>query len=110
MKSRIYAAPAVKGLRLLGFFSSNRGDFLHTEQKYITPQFYFVFVIPAMGEEPLYYHINVCFHLCAHLGQTGQGEPTEDGEINEMTLDLKFEPWWSEPEHATSRHGGSPQY
>ena len=24
--------------------------------------------------------------LCAHIGQTGPGEPPEDGEMNEMTL------------------------
>ena len=25
-------------------------------------------------------------HLCAHIGQTGPGEPPEDGEMIEMTL------------------------
>ena len=25
-------------------------------------------------------------HLCAHIGQTGQGESPEDGEMNEMAL------------------------
>ena len=25
-------------------------------------------------------------HLCAHIGQTGPGEPFEDGEMIEMTL------------------------
>ena len=25
-------------------------------------------------------------YLCAHIGQTGPGEPPEDGEMNEMTL------------------------
>ena len=25
-------------------------------------------------------------HLCAHIGQTGSGEPPEDSEMDEMTL------------------------
>ena len=25
-------------------------------------------------------------HLCAHIGQTGPGEPSEDGEMNEMAI------------------------
>ena len=37
-------------------------------------------------------------HLCAHVGYTGPGEPPEDGEVNEMTLnemtqDSKFVSW-----------------
>ena len=28
----------------------------------------------------------VLAHLCAHIGQTGPGEPPENGEMNEMTL------------------------
>ena len=42
-------------------------------------------------------------HLCAHIGQTGPGEPPEDGEMIGMTQDPKFGPWRSEAEHATSR-------
>ena len=48
-------------------------------------------------------------HLCAHIGWTGPGEPPEDGEIDDwddtvlQTQDSKFEPWWAEAEHATSR-------
>ena len=25
-------------------------------------------------------------HRCAHIGETGPGEPPEDGEMNEMTM------------------------
>ena len=30
--------------------------------------------------------------LCAHIGYTGPGEPSEDGEMSEMTQDSIFEP------------------
>ena len=46
-------------------------------------------------------------HLCAHIGYTGPGKPLEDGEMIE-TQDSKFELWWSEAEHATSRSRGLP--
>ena len=29
-------------------------------------------------------------HLCAHIGLTGPGEPSEDGEMNEMTLPSRY--------------------
>ena len=38
-------------------------------------------------------------HLCPHIGQTGPGEPPEDGDDTVFqTQDSKFEPWRSEAE------------
>ena len=44
-------------------------------------------------------------HFCAHrpTGQIGPGEPPEDGDTALLTPDLKFKPWRSEAEQATSR-------
>ena len=47
-------------------------------------------------------------HLCAHIGLTGPGEPSEDGwdewgDTVLQTHDSKFGPWRSEAEHATSQ-------
>ena len=54
-------------------------------------------------------------HLCAHIGQTGPGEPPEDGEMNEMTLSSRHR--IRNSSHGSLRpstlllgHGGSPQY
>ena len=40
----------------------------------------------------------VLSNLCAHIGEPRPGEPPEDGEINEMTLQTQD----SEAAHATS--------
>ena len=34
--------------------------------------------------------IGVLGHLCAHVGSTGPGKPSEDGEMNEMTLPSRY--------------------
>ena len=54
-------------------------------------------------------------HLCAHIGQTGPGEPPEDGEMNEMTLSSRHRIWnlspgGLRPSTLLLGHGGSPQY
>ena len=54
-------------------------------------------------------------HLCAHIGQTGLGEPSEDGEMNEMTLSSRHRirnssPVGLRPSTEPLGHGGSPQY
>ena len=44
--------------------------------------------------------------VCAHIGKTEPEEPPEDGDRDDTALqtqDLKFEPWQSEAELATSR-------
>ena len=54
-------------------------------------------------------------HLCAHIGQTGPGEPPEDGEMIEMTLSSRHRirnssPGGLRPSTLPLGHGGSPQY
>ena len=54
-------------------------------------------------------------HLCAHIGQTGPGEPPEDGEMNEMTLPSRHRIQNSSPGGLRTStlppgHAGSPQY
>ena len=54
-------------------------------------------------------------HLCAHIGETGPGEPPEDGEMIEMTLSSRHRIWNSSPGGLRPStlplgHGGSPQY
>ena len=54
-------------------------------------------------------------HLCAHIGQTGPGEPPEDGEMFEMTLSSRHRirnssPGCLRPSTLPLGHGGSPQY
>ena len=54
-------------------------------------------------------------HLCAHIGQTGPGEPPEDGEMNEMILPSRQRIRNSSsgglrPNTLPCGHGGSPQY
>ena len=54
-------------------------------------------------------------HLCAHLGYTGPGEPSEDGEMNEMTLPSRHRirdlgTGGLRPSTLALCHGGSPQY
>ena len=54
-------------------------------------------------------------HLSAHIGQTGAGEPSEDGEMNEVTLPSRHMIRNSSPGRLTPStlplgHGGSSQY
>ena len=54
-------------------------------------------------------------HLCAHIGETGPGEPPEDGEMIEMTLSSRHRmrnssPGGLRPSTLLLGHGGSPQY
>ena len=54
-------------------------------------------------------------HLCAHIGWTGPGEPSEDGEMIEMTLSSRHRirnsiPGGLRPSTLPLGHGGSPQY
>ena len=54
-------------------------------------------------------------HLCAHIGQTGPGEPPEDGEMIEMTLFSRHRirnssPGGLRPSTLPLGHGGYPQY
>ena len=54
-------------------------------------------------------------HLCAHIGQTGPGEPPEDGEMIEMTLSSRHRirnssPGGLRPSTLPLGHGGSSQY
>ena len=54
-------------------------------------------------------------HLSAHIGSTGPGEPSEDGEMIEMTLSSRHRIRNSSPRGLRLStlplgHGGSPQY
>ena len=54
-------------------------------------------------------------HFCAHIGQTGPGEPPEDGDMNEMTLFSRHRiqnssPGGLRPSTLLLGHGDSPQY
>ena len=54
-------------------------------------------------------------HLCAHIGQTGPGEPPEDGEMIELTLSSRHRirnssPGGLRPSTLPLGHGGYPQY
>ena len=54
-------------------------------------------------------------HLCAHIGYTGPGAPSEDGEMLKMTLSSRHRIRNSCPGGLRSStlplgHGGSPQY
>ena len=54
-------------------------------------------------------------HLCAHIGQTGPGEPPEDGEMIEMTLSSRHRIQNSSPgglrlSTLPLGNGSSPQY
>ena len=54
-------------------------------------------------------------HLCAHIDQTGPGEPFEYGEMNEMSLFFRHMIQNSSPGGLRRStlplgHGGSPQY
>ena len=54
-------------------------------------------------------------HLCAHVGETGSGEPPEDGEMNEITLPSRHRMQDSRfgglrPSRLPLGHGGSSQY
>ena len=54
-------------------------------------------------------------HLCAHIGETGPGEPPEDGGMNKMTLSSRHRirnssPGGLRPSTLPFGHGGSPQY
>ena len=54
-------------------------------------------------------------HLCAHIGQTGPGEPPENSKMNEMTLPSRYNirnsnPGGLRPSSLPLGHGGSPQY
>ena len=48
-------------------------------------------------------------HLCAHIGQTGPGEPPEDDEMIEMTLSSRS-PGGLRSSTLRLGHEGSPQY
>ena len=57
----------------------------------------------------------VLAHLRAHMGQTGPGEPPEDGEMKEMTLPSRRTIRKSSPGGLRSStqplgHGDFPQY
>ena len=66
---------------------------------------------PGMGNE-----MNRALgHLCAHIGQTGPGEPPEDGEMIKMTLSSRHmirnsSPGGLRPSTLPLDHEGSPQY
>ena len=54
-------------------------------------------------------------YICAHIGQTGPGEPLDDGEVNEMTLSSRHRGRNSSPGGLKSSklilgHRDSPQY
>ena len=54
-------------------------------------------------------------HLCAHIGETGPGEPPEEGEMIGMTLPSRHRIRNSSsgglmPSTLPLGHGGSPQY
>ena len=53
-------------------------------------------------------------HVCAHIGKTGPGELSEDGEMNELTLSSRHRirnssPGGLRPSTLSLGHGGSPQ-